>query len=238
MSSSRDGVVPRHPLLATGLVWLAGCMPTLASPDAGVDLDVGFAADGADVAGVDLPGSPTACFIGAPPTADVLVADVPVPDAAACPPQPKVMPDLQPGPGTLAVEVGEWKSDSFVGYPEGSWALLVHGAQGLIHVAIDVRVVLPPGTPDTVKAHVWRRPWQGCMPLNHGIFSAILLERQGLAWVPAHPLLAVLPVAGSSSWTFCGAWVRLHVAVLVDGTKDWGEVQRTVRLYDQIDTRP
>ena len=188
-------------------------------------------------------GHRTACWTGAPPAADALVADVPLP-AAACPPVPSPLFVGEPVPAaTLVVELGfaAPPAGAFAPLADGAWRPIDHGVQGGMHVATGIRVTIPGQQAAKVQAHIHATATLNCAPVaTTSIPARWLVQAAGAAdaytdVIPSGPpLWLIFPEPGTKSAQYCDRWLRLHVEVRIRGTAQWGQASATVRLYDGV----
>lgn len=183
--------------------------------------------------------APGVCF-GAAPASDAFVADVPMPRACTCAPDPPPFFGAEPVPApTLHVDMGVGQDGVFVPYADGQWVPIIHGAQGGIHVWVAWRILLPGHTEAKVKLVTRADSRIACSLAGTGSESTWYAASD--ASVPGaysnvsaiHPGVAVIfPLDGKDSGLVCGKWLALHVQIQDPVAKTWGEVRRTVRLYD------
>lgn len=182
------------------------------------------------------------CFVGAPPAADAFVMDVPSPKDCPCPPDPPVQffGAAPIPPATLVVELGagDDSTGTFKPYADGDWVPIAHGPQGGIHVWAAFRVPLA-SKEAKVKIQTRANSTIGCSLAGTGN-TAVAYAAPDAA-VPgtytnaslAMPgIQVVFPSWGSESSAYCGQWLELRMQIRDVASGAWGEVRRTVRLYD------
>jgi len=186
--------------------------------------------------------TPGICFVGLP-AADAYVVDVPSPKNCACAPEPPVAlfgADPIP-PAKLVVELGagDEKTGAFKPYADGDWVPITHGPQGGVHVWAAFRVALA-GTADAkakIQTHATSRigcslAGTGNMTVAYATPDATLPGTYTNASLAMPGIQVVFPVWGSESSAYCGQWLDLRMQIRDAASGQWGEVQRTVRLYD------
>ena len=142
---------------------------------------------------------------------------------------------------TLQVEIGVGQDGALKPYSDGDWVPITHGPQGGIHVWIGWRVNLPGHSKAKVKMLTHATVHIGCELAgmgaevlwyatpeagNPGTYTGVSQNH------PGNPV--VLPFIDGSTHAYCGQWAKLQVQVHEPGSKAWGEVRRTVRLYDPM----
>lgn len=191
------------------------------------------------IEGASVDAAPGVCFTNAPPT-DAAVADVPMPEHCPCAPDPPPFfgNTAVPAP-TLDIEMGVGTDGTFAPYLDGQWVPITHGPQGGIHIWVAWRLVLPAHTEPKVKLLTRATSLISCALAGTG--SESMWYATPDAKLPGaytsvsanHPGSAVIfAAAGSDSGIFCGQWLELRLQIHDPVTKRWGEVRRTVRLYD------
>jgi hypothetical protein len=145
---------------------------------------------------------------------------------------------LDPQP-TLAVELGQYVTEGFAPYQDGSWAPIIHGWQGLTHVPGDLRVTVPGASGGVLKSSQVRIGRMDCVvrtgtsPSSHSLVPV----GPGQWGSPSEVTLAVFDVGGFESWKLCGRWLDLRVLVRVSDGR-WGQQRLRLRLWDTEPTQP
>jgi hypothetical protein len=185
------------------------------------------------------------CFVASPPEPGVAVADIPIPDATAC---PQGLPTFQgldptalPAP-SLNVEIGYAADDTglFVPYEPNGWAALSHGTQNGFHLWTAFRVPLPDVGVAKKALQVTASALIGCdevakalAPQVFALQDATLPDGYTNATAAQPGLQTVFTGQNSAqSCTFCGKWVRLRVAVRDPESGAWGQSEAVLRMYD------
>ena len=226
-----------------------------------VPADVGVDAalvDGTDIAGSDAESCPQdagaypvdvvgelpagLCFVGASPAADAFVLDVPAPSDCTCAPDPPTFFGSDPiAAPTLSPELGygDAATGAFVPYADGDWAPITHGPQGGIHVWAAFRAAIAGATEPKIKVMTRATSTIGCALAGVNLTTAVLATPDAAvlgtytnASAVAPGLQVAFPVWGGQSAAYCGQWLELHMQIRDPVSGAWGEVKRTVRLYD------
>lgn len=184
------------------------------------------------------------CFVGAGPAADAFVLDVPAPTDCSCAPDPPTFFGSDPIPApTLSPELGygDAVTGAFQPYNDGDWVPITHGPQGGIHVWAAFRAAFPGATDAKIKVMTRANSTIGCALAGVNLTTAVLASvdtalpgtyTNASAAVPG--LQVAFPVWGGQSAAYCGQWLELHLQIRDSVSGAWGEVKRTVRLYDTL----
>ena len=186
--------------------------------------------------------TPGYCFVG-PPAADAYVMDVPSPKDCPCPPDPPTVlfgADPIP-PAKLVVElgVGDDTTGAFKPYADGDWVPITHGPQGGVHVWAAFRVALAGAKDPKVKIQTRATSLVACALAGTGN-TAIVYATPDAALPGSYTnasaampgIQVVFPIWGNESSAYCGQWLELRMQIRDTVSGAWGEVRRTVRLYD------
>jgi len=246
-TKSQGDIASRWLVMAS--VALAACTaPTAAADGAGVgdaapDAPACLHPDAASYPfeDVSVQAAPGVCF-AAVPASDAVVADVPMPEHCPCAMDPPPFFGAAPVPApVLTVEMGVGQAGAFVPYADGQWVPITHGPQGGIHVWVGWRLRLPGHQEPKVKLLARTTSHIDCALAGTGT-EAMWYATPDPAATHAytnidanHPGTPVIfPIEGSESGLVCGRWLELRVQVQDPVAQTWGEVRRTVRLYDTL----
>ena len=183
---------------------------------------------------------PAVCRVGTAPTPADVMTPLPEPAPACCPSTAEFGDWTPTGAPTLGLEVGTMDPESlvFVPYQQRQWAPLVIGPQGMFHVWAGVRFSLPGAPVESVKFTLVARGLDGCNEVMTTTFTLAAYPDPAQPGVYVTPVDVTLlfPYGPLQACRFCGQWLDLRVAIHPAGADAWGEVQRSLRLY--LDMNP
>ncbi|MCO4764075.1 MAG: hypothetical protein KC502_21370 [Myxococcales bacterium] len=214
--------------------------------NAAANADVAASHDGQYGDGLGLDGQPTdapaaakSCFVGGPPGPADAVLVPPEPSTALCP--AAGFWSGQTKPASLALQLGTTDPKSgFKSWGHGTWAPIVHGPQGGIHIELSVRFKLP----GLQAALVLNETFKMKAIVNHGCKSAstpstatlkLKADKFGVFGARAggaQTMMVVFPVTSAQSGLYCGPWLVVHMYVQHPKTGAWGFTHQTIRMYD------
>ncbi len=186
--------------------------------------------------------TPGYCFVG-PPAADAFVMDVPSPKDCPCPPDPPTAffgtEPIPPAKLVVELGVGDDTTGAFKPYADGDWVPITHGPQGGVHVWAAFRVALAGAKDPKVKMQTRATSFVACALAGTGN-TAIVYATPDAALPGSYTnasaampgIQVVFPIWGNESSAYCGQWLELRMQVRDSVSGAWGEVRRTVRLYD------
>ncbi len=181
------------------------------------------------------------CFVGAPPAADVAIADAPQPEQCKLP-LPLFIQETPDVPQTLQIELGDYDAmGKWQALQDGDWIALLHGGQGNLMVLVKFRVVLPGVDDPKVQMQTQTEGFIQCVNVALGntatpyVVQTTETDVYTNAPLGEAGVLAVFSAKNGQSWQFCGQWLQLRLAVRDYKNplkKNWAQVVRSLRLYD------